>query len=144
MAKIPGTTNGGVPPNIPWDPLDPPYINGCNNMVQIHAPECDGSCEKTACTELDVEIINEQRNWNRLGMSTDNIQSDTFRLSIQVQTLMTLMEGLCGADVVKELYQRTRVDEMTNLRLSIQEQVQRARFGLTPKPGILGPDGNPL
>lgn len=148
MPQIPGMFNGGVPPNLVWDEDNPPMRNGCNGEVSNHHEQgCDGSCERTPLTELEVNLTNEHREWARVGMRTEQIPHDLFRIENQINAIIQVvgrMLGEGGEAELNEAYQEECLKQMRGIRLAYQEQVKRVKFGLLPKPGVLGPDGKPI
>lgn len=144
MPRIPGSFNGGVPPNIVWDPLNPPHRNGCNGMVGIHARECNGTCEPGGvCSELEVDLMNEHREWERIGMRTENVARDLFKMGVQIQAIINVLRTLVPEGTLEAEFQECLLREMQEIRGAAGEMVKRARLGLAPK-GLLGPDGKPM
>lgn len=148
MPKIPGTfgSNGGVPPNIEWDPGNPPVKHACSNG-DMHARGCDGSCEAAGfMKEHEVLLVNEYREWARIGMGTGQVTGDNpFDIQIKVAALTEFLheKGLLDIDELNEFFVRFKVDKMSKIRQENQEQVKRARLGLGPS-GLIGPNGQPL
>lgn len=141
MPKIPGTFKTGIPPNIEYDALTPPVKNMCSNMLEVHAPDCDGDCVKVPLTELEVNIINENREWARAGMDTQHVIRDVFRMSIQIKALVRIVEELAPGKL-DEVYQRALVAEMRGIREANQDEIRAQRLGVGPK--LVGPNGKPL
>ncbi len=145
MAKIPGTFNGGIPPNIEWDPNNPPIKHTCSNALN-HAPGCDGTCGPLgALTEVETALVNESREWARLNMNTTNVQYDSLRENSKVKALINLLEakGICTPQEMDLFFQGALLTEMQNVRFASQDKVKRTLLGL-PKASLLGPDGRPL
>lgn len=143
MPKIPGSFNGGIPGNLVWNPLNPPVKNGCCDMVTVHDPSCDGNCEKTPIRETECELINENREWARLGIDTNFIRRDLFKMGNQINALINIITRTVDKDELNDEYRRCMVDEMQRIRLAHQDEIKRANLGIPPQ-GILGPDGKPL
>lgn len=144
MPRIPGTQNGGIPANIVWNPDNPPLkCDGCG-LVTIHAPDCDGKFTKTPLVESEVELLNEHREWARLGMNTAMVTRDLFKMGNQIQALVNVINELTGDEgILNEEYRNCTINEMRRIRLANEEEVKRANLGLPPR-SILGPDGSPL
>lgn len=148
MANIPGSYNGGVPPNIVWDPENPPIKNSCSN-TNMHVTGCDGTCERDGfMTETEVAHLNESREWGRVGMNPGMIMVPSTPFDFEMR-INALVDALVEADVLdmeelNDRYLQTRVRRMQKLRLDNEEAAKRAKFGLPGKPPILGPDGQPL
>ena len=145
MARVPGTFNGGVPPNLKWDPLNPPLK--CDNcgMVDVHLDHCDGTATKSPITESECELLNEHREWARLGISTATVTRDLFKMGNQLQALINVLKDLIedGDHVLNEAYRQQTINEMRRIRLANEDEIKRRNLGL-PAKGVLGPDGNPL
>lgn len=147
MPRVPGMFNGGVPAPIKWDPNNPPVQNGCSGLVELHAPDCDGSCEKTSVTELMVQMMNEYREWGKLGLDpTRIIGRDTHKMGNQLQALINIVKGLGVTQVeLDDEFMRCTIKELQTVRLQHEDEFKRMRLGLSPKgPGVLGPDGKPI
>lgn len=148
MPRVPGMFNGGVPPNLVWDEDNPPVRNGCTGEIgEHHTDDCDGSCEKIPLSQLEVELTNEHREWARLGMHTNNISHDLFRMDNQIGALIQVvgrMLGEGGEQELNEAFQLECLKQMRGIRFTYQEQAKRSKLGLPPKRSVLGPDGNPF
>jgi len=143
MPRIPGTHNGGIPANLVWDENNPPVkCDGCG-MVGIHTPDCDGKHTTSSLRQTECEMINKRREWARLGMSTDFIARDLFKMGNQIQALINILGTLVDPDELNDEYRRCCVAEMRRIRLANQDEIKRANLGIPPK-SILGPDGQPL
>jgi hypothetical protein len=147
MPKVPGIYNGGTPPPIQWDPLNPPLQNGCTGMVELHTPDCDGSCEKTPLTELMVQMMNEYREWGKLGLDPQKvIGRDTRKMGNQIQTLINTLKTMgITQEQLDDEFMRCTINELQTIRLQHEDEFKRMRLGLHPKgPSVLGPDGRPI
>lgn len=145
MPRIPGITNGGIPANLKWDPLNPPLkCDGCG-MVTVHHPNCDGKATKSPIRETECELINENREWARIGMTTDFVTRDLFKMGNQINALINVITNVLDVDKdeLNDEYRRCMVSEMQRIRLANQDEIKRANLGIPPQ-AILGPDGNPL
>lgn len=147
MSKVPGTfrNNGGrnVPPNINWDPDEPIYLHSCSGFL-VHLNDCDGNCERgKQLSELEVKLVNENREWARIGMSTDNVGHDIFTINAQVRSLIRLLEkkGIFSRDEIDIMFQECMLEELISIRMKNQDAVKRASLGI-PSPGIILPGGN--
>lgn len=148
MPSIPGSFNGGIPPNIVWDENNPPPKYSCSNGI-THAPGCDGRCPDPGyMKEYDVEMINEQREWLRVGMHPNEIVigSPPFDLELRPTILADFLheKGVIDSEEFNEYFVRARAERMKKIRLENQEQAKRMKFGLPPKPQMFGPGGQPL
>lgn len=148
MPSVPGSFNGGIPPNIVWDEDNPPIAHSCSGGL-MHAPDCDGSCaDGEPLKEYEVDLLNEHREWGRVGMNPGmiTISSTSFDLEVRVGGLSEFLveKGIIDVEELNEFYIRMRIDRMRELRLANQDAVKRARLGLPGKPQIFGPGGNPL
>lgn len=143
MSRVPGTNNGGIPPNLIWDELNPPLkCDGCG-MVGIHTPDCDGKFTKSPIRETECELLNENREWARLGINTNFVARDLFKMGNQITALINMLTTIIDKDELNDEYRRCMVAEMQKIRLANEEEIKRARIGLAPK-GILGPNGELL
>lgn len=145
-SKIPGTFNGGVPPNIEWDPNNPPILNSCSDQLN-HLPNCDGTCPKSReLEELEVDLINENREWVRIGMDTSKVAVNLFRMQHQINAVINVLEydGIISRAELDREFQKSLLEDMRKMREAVGDQVKRTKLGLPAKPGILGPDGKLL
>lgn len=140
MPRIPGSFNGGIPPNLKWE--DHPTKNACSDQVEIHAPNCDGKCEQTPITFSEMELLNEYREWGRVGMNPESIKTATDLL--QMDLAMKALIAVLDVDVhaLDEKFREIKLETLRGLRLANQEDAKRQMLGLGPK--IIGPDGKPL
>lgn len=143
MPRIPGTNNGGIPANLIWDEDNPPLkCDGCG-MVGIHGPGCDGKYTKSPIRETECQLLNENREWARLGMSTNMVTRDLFKMGNQITAIVNMLSTLVDKDELNDEYRRCTVAEMQRIRLANQDEIKRTNLGL-PQKTILGPDGQPL
>lgn len=143
MPRVPAMNNGGIPANLVWDELNPPLkCDGCG-MVTVHGPGCDGNFTKSPMRETECELINENREWARLGLSTNMVTRDAFKMGNQIRALINMVSTLVDRDELNDEYRRCMVAEMQRIRSANEEQIKRVNLGLPPQ-GLLGPDGQPL
>lgn len=141
--KVPGTFNGGVPPNVVWDEKDPPIVNMCTQNIGIHAPNCEGDCDKRLATETETELINEYREWTRAGMDVNKLQFNPFRAQSTLNALSAIIVEEFGQERVDKMYQELLLERMRGARLKHGDDSKRAMFGIPPR-RLLGPDGKPM
>jgi hypothetical protein len=149
MPSVPGSFNGGIPPNIVWDADNPPIKHSCSDGL-MHAPGCDGACaDGEPMKEYEVDLLNEHREWGRVGMNPAMITSTSTPFDFEAR-LSALSEFLVEKGVIEdieelnEFYARLRIERMRDLRIANQEAVKRQRLGLPGKPQIFGPGGEIL
>lgn len=142
MPRVPGKFNGGIPPNLVWDENNPPMKNECSGLAQIHSDECDGSCEKTPCTELEVDLMNEHRNWARLGMNTGNVIQDLFRMNNQIEAIVESLKELIPRETLDDTFKKVMLKNMRGIREANEEEIRRSRIGVRKQ--LFGPNGEPL
>lgn len=145
MPRVPGMRNGGIPANLVWDEDNPPVRFSCGRMVEKHTPHCDGSCTSEPITEAECSLINEHREWARIGMNTNNVQRDIFAMYNEVKAIRSLCidAGIFTLDELDTRFQELALEEMRTIRAQNEEAVKRANLGLGA-PKIIGPDGKPL
>lgn len=149
MASIPGSFNGGIPPNVVWDENNPPIKHSCSDNPLVHIPDCKGDCEDgDAMGEHEVELLNEHLEWSRIGMNPQLIGTvlTPFDMDLRISVLSTFLadQGIIDLDELNVVLTRSRVERMKKLREDNQEAVRRMRLGMPPKPPLLGPTGEPL
>lgn len=148
MTKVPGTfSNGshGIPPNLEWDAVNPPQRYSCSGLVNQHADNCDGTCLAASLDEIETELVNEHRNWARLGIDKKMLDVDQFKLVCQVQVLIDVIidAGIKTKEELNDIYRLETINRMRAVREPREESLRRQRLGLPPS-GLLGPNGQPL
>lgn len=170
MAKVSGTfQNGGnanwVPPDIRWDEENHPVIFACSQHIEHH-PRCDGNCGEP--TELDsesqVELLNEGRRYARLGISFAGIPASHMGhipvpgIPIELVDLLMWLEAVKQIILdttpqlsefdLEEVYREKKLEFLRSIREANEEQIKKARtqqqIAVATKPGLLGPDGQPI
>jgi len=147
MPNIPGSFNGGVPPNIVWDEDNPPIKYACSQNV-LHGPGCDGSCGADGfMTEAQVRMENETREWQRVGMNPDGIGTriTPWNMDVKINAVVEFLneKGIIDITELNDYFLTVKVNMMQQIREMNQEAAKRAKLGLPPK-GLLGPDGLPI
>lgn len=164
---VPTNTNGPSNPEIPddlvWDADNPPIIYPCSQDIN-HAPFCKGDEDGVALdSELQIQLMNEGRAWARLGMSFQGIPAayqgviPRPGIAVELVDLLSWMETMRGVLVelsgmtafdFEEKFREFKLNFLREIRLATEERVKKERvvssIGIVEKPGLLGPDGQPL
>lgn len=149
----------GIPPDLEWS--DDLVIYGCSHHIE-HARGCDGTCEENHPDELQVSLLNEGRAWRRLGMDFRGIPAPLMGgpyagVSVEIWDLqhhisaledILVTAGIATRDELDDKMRETKLQAMRRIREQSEEMVRRARMkeriAMPQKPGLLGPDGNPI
>lgn len=153
-----------VPPDLVWDENNHPIIFDCS-LDTVHTNECRGRCGSgnELTTETQVALLNEARAFARAGMSFMGVPAayeGVIKLpGIKVELVDLLMWLEALKDIILEIsdytefdldekYREHKLDLLRGVRHYNEETVKRkraaARLGIVEKPGLLGPDGQPL
>lgn len=165
MNRVPGMHGNGhgenpnVPPDIAWDDDDPPMIYACSQHTE-HNSNCDGECESHILTsELQAKLMNEARAWARQNMVFTGVPVNVPFPGIQVELvdLLCWLEAtkqvLIDNDLVEEFkleesYRERKLNLLQTIRERSEERIRKQRvvdsLGIVQKPGLLGPNGQPL
>jgi hypothetical protein len=162
--KVPGIRmnpgNGDTPFEVPPDLEWPCTVYSCTYTTE-HAPDCDGNCEANELSEINVKLENLRREYFRNQMSfvglpegvpspIPGINVNLIDLLCRIITIEEMVFELVGID--REEYDQkfiqTKFDFLNEILQANKERVRRQRtanaLGIVEKPGLLGPDGQPL
>lgn len=157
-------TNGdgtvpGIPPDLEWS--EDLILHSCSYHTE-HINGCPGTCEDIRPDQLHVDLLNEGRAWRRLDMDFRGIPSalmggpyagvgvEIWDLQHHISALEELLvtAGIATRDEIDDKFRETKLQAMRHIREESEEMVRRARMkeriAMPNRPGLLGPDGNPI
>lgn len=155
QGKVPGISmnprNGDTPFTIPQDLEWPCKIMGCSGNLE-HTDACDGNCEVWEPTENQVKLQNIRHEFMRHGLNADNVGTiatlTELYLRLQAAEKLLLDHLEISHDDYDEMYRSEKIEFLEGFLHNHLEEVKRQRtantLGIIEKPGLLGPDGQPL
>lgn len=108
---------------------------------------------KTQLVEVEALLASEASKWNELGFHPDNIngifsQELFFIVAMKLDALITYLQEkdiIIDKDDFQLHHRRKTFTKLREIRERLQEQQKTQQSGfVTPRPTLLGPDGNPV
>lgn len=100
----------------------------------------EAGTKKARLEHLSTLIDEETKNWEKLGVSTQQFKADEFFLHVQGKALFKVMVDLLGVDEDEAniIMREEILREMTDMREHITPQIEKARLAamqdaVTPK-----------
>jgi hypothetical protein len=106
---------------------------------QIHAPNCDGSCEIQTLSDIEIQIIEEQRKWEALNMvplgslqqlpMMPGVPIDTLKMGVALAALTEMCVAKLGLDEdeLNNKFREMYLEKLVGLREANQDAVKEAQ-----------------
>lgn len=127
-------------------------VHECSMNIN-HADYCDGTCPDKTLGQLECDLVNEMKAWQRVGMPLVGIPDclidklplmgmnvDLLDVSFKIDLLAQLVigKGIVTEDELNEMFMTMKLERLKKAREGF-EMVQKIQAIRAP---IFGPDGN--